>query len=488
MYVHKFIKILALFTILAFLGGCDAVDTILPSSSSYRVSKSVNGIPLDERSFIGFNDKIHLNFEESVSGDPDITGLIVFLRNSRGEIVGDKILYSLDGEAEQDEIVILVRSLDDELPSFPLPADLPVNRYTIVTQVMSGGDILQRNEKSFFYLGNAVFSFESINVHFPGVTENHQLIPRGLNILLEADLDFDSPLDPYIIWYNGRNRISEGRISDGAGLLFWKAPEQSGFFSIRAEVFPTASHHGLAGYQKEISLLVSSNTIDLHLVSEEIPQLLHWYIFDGNLNDSRITAAPADSLNPVPNIPLQWIPASGTYGLASGNNQAFLLPDIPIPDNSRDASWQTLFRFKPVNEGRLFSVLFESSPDISMNLNMEGDNLVLTLVSPAQTVSQTIMVPEQASFFSAGVSFSIRSGLLSARINILEDSVEQGELAVPPIAIEADITGNFQVLLGVEQEENVAANRRPFTVIWDEFALYNTPPMDIIVANMNRAN
>ena len=488
MRVQGVLKALILLVTLVFLAGCDAVDTMLPSTSAYKLNARVNGISLDECSFVSIGEKIYPCFEEPVSNDPDVTALMVFLKNSKDEIAGGKVLYSLDDGHEQDETIIQVVSLDNELPSFSIPANLPPGRYTLVSQVMSGRDILQKIEKAFFYLGNNSFSFEGINIHLPGITDNHQLIPKGSVIMLETKTNFEGRLDPYIVWYNGKRKISEGRFSDGADCLFWKAPEQSGFFSIHAEIFPVDGYDGLAGYQKEISLLVSSKTIDVNLVSENIPQLVHWYVFEGNLNDSKMAASAEWTLKPFANNKPKWLPANGTYGLAAGHDQALTLPKILIQEQATE-NWQTLFRFKPLNDGVLFSLLFESSPGISMNLAKEGQNLVLTLSSPLKTVSQRLKLPDRYSFLTAGVSFSTAPDMLSARINIMGDYVEQGDLTAEPVYIEADIKNNFQILLGCKTEDPVSgetANRdkQLFTSLWDEFALYNTPPMEIITAEI----
>ncbi|MDR1839145.1 MAG: hypothetical protein LBQ93_06130 [Treponema sp.] len=495
MCVRNVVKTIVFFVILVFFGGCDAKDSILSSSGVYRTNARVNGIPMAECSFVTSGDSIHPYFDEPISNDPDVTALMVFLRNSRGEIAGGKVLYSLDGEALQDETVIQVGSLDGELTSFPIPPGLPYGRYTMVSQVMSGRDVLQKTEKVFFYLGNTVFSFENINAYLPGVAENPQLIPTGCVIMLEAKVNFDSHLDPYIVWYNGRKKISEGKFSDAANLLFWKAPEQSGFFSISAEIFPAGGYVNLAGYQKETSLIVSSKTVDMHLVSEDIPQLLHWYIFDGNLNDSSqinsnlndskpVTSAER-SLKPVSGNS-QWMSANGTYGLAAGYNSVIALPKVPVSSNGYE-TWQTLFRFKPINEGIIFSVQFGSSTDVSMNLKREGQYLVLTLFSPIDTVSQVLRMPEQNSFITAGVNFSILRGLLSAKINIMGDSVEQDELAVEPIRVETEPKDDFQIFLGdMAAGESANQNRMLLTALWDEFAVYNTPPMEIIAAQVRR--
>jgi hypothetical protein len=478
MLVRNIVKISILLVIFAFFSGCEDMDAFFPSAGAYKMNVQVNGTSMDECSFIGFNDKIYPYFEESVSTDTDVSALVVFLRNSTGEIVGNKIRYSLDEDAEEDETLVLVKNLDD-LPYFPIPEYLPVDRYTMISQVMSGKDILQKNEKIFYYLGNTLFSYEGINVYLPGITDNPQIIPKETVLLLETKLNFESHLDPYIVWYSGRRIISEGKFSEGAGQLFWKAPDQSGFFSIRAEVFPINSYIGLAGYQKEVSLLVSSKTPDLHLVSESITQLVHWYIFEGNLNDSKMAASAEKSLKPAANNKLQWKSANGTYGLATGSNNTYTLPKVSISDY-RSANWKALFRFMPVNEGQIFSVLFEDYPDVRINLHMEDQSLVLTLVSSVDTVSQIVSIPEQVSFITASVNFSILPNLLSAKINIFENSVEQSELQ--PISLEAGIKDNFQILLGVKNDNNLAVES-VYTALWDEFALYNE---ESITAEVNQ--
>jgi hypothetical protein len=482
MFVRNIAKISVLLVILAFFGSCDDMESFFPSAGTYKMNVEVNGISLDECSFISSNDKIYPYFEESVSKDPDISALVVFLRNSSGEIAGNKIRYSLDEDVEEDETLVLVKNLDN-LPFFPIPEYLPVGRYTMVSQVVSGKDILQKNEKIFYYLSSTVFSYEGINVYLPGLTENPQIIPKETVLLLEAQLDFESHLDPYIVWYNGRRKITEGRFSDGAGQLFWQAPDQSGFFSIRAEVFPTNSYIGLSGFQKEVSLLVSSKIDDLNLVSENVTQLVHWYIFDGNLNDSKMAASEERALKPTAKNKLQWKSKNGTYGLATGSDNTYTLPKVSISEY-KSANWKALFRFMPLNEGQIFSVLFEDYPDVRINLHLEEQNLVLSLVSPAETVSQIVSISEQVSFITASVNFSILPNLLSAKINIFEDSVERSELQ--PISLEAGIKDSFQILLGIK-ENNVESAVPVQTALWDEFALYSEPSTEVIATEVNQA-
>jgi hypothetical protein len=533
------------------LGNCEAIDNILPSAGTYKINVQVNGISLDECSYVRADDKINLCFEEPVSDDPDVTAFMVFLKDSLGESVGWKVIYTLDQKTKQkdeiqliddnaddskneilndddveevsladdimttpykngDELIIPVLSLDDELPSFPIAKNLTMGRYILVSQVMSGKDVLQKTEKDIFYLGKTAFSYEGINVYLPGTTGTSQFIPRGTVVMLEANLDFDKRLNPYIVWYEGKNKINEGNFFGGAGCLFWKAPEQSGFFSLRAEIFPVEKDKELLGYKKEISLLVSTKIIDMHLVSANNEQLTHWYVMEGNLNDSKMTASAERALKPASGTKPKWMGRNGTYGIATGYNNILMLPKFSVTDKKIEI-WQTLFRFKLLNNGNIFSIKFGSSGNILLGLYMEGKNLVLTLTSPFKTVSQTVSLSavsgelseniqtaeRETSFLIAGIKFSIQPGLLSAQINIIGNSFPV-ELAVAPIMLEAEIKNEFNIMLGfsdkslpaqiqmfIDKSESSGKQVKTgvsseYTVLWDEFALYYMPPKDIL--------
>ncbi|MCL2720670.1 MAG: hypothetical protein FWD47_04960 [Treponema sp.] len=496
MCFRNFIKILVILVFFAALFcSCDAIDTILPSAGNYKLNVQVNNTPLDECSFITSSDRILLSFEDPVSNDKDVTALMVFLRNQNGEVIGRRVLYSLDRDISQDEtdeLVINVNSLDDRLPVFPMPSGLPAGRYIMVSQVMSGRNILQRNEKHIYYLSNAIFSYDGINVYLPGVTKSSQLIPRGTVVMLEADIDFISHFDPYIIWYEGRNKISEGKYSDGAGLLFWKTPEQSGFYTIRAEVFPVKNDDRLAGYRRDVSLLVSSMAIDVHMISQNVSQLVHWYTLEGNLLDSKMFTSAERSLRPAARNNLVWMGANRTYGIATGSGNIVNLPKVLIPNNNNVKTYQILFRFMPINDGGILSAQFGISNDVNMNLSMEGKNLILTLTSPLRTVSQVVNLPDslvdpdnKPLFITAGINFSVRPGSLSAQINILDNTINSNTANV--ISLNVSVDGEFQISLGYPQENNSETDNKPnntLNMLWDEIALYYMPPMEIIAAEL----
>ena len=487
----------------ALYGSCDAIDTILPSAGNYKISMSVrrpssqlNEIPIDECSFVTSLDDIYLHFEVSVSNDQDVTGLTVFFRNANQQNVGQRVAYSLDGDLPPNDADLVIINNLDTIPSFRIPDNLPAGMYTLVSHVMSGGNVLQRTERSFYYLRDIKFSYEGINIYLPGISNNSQLIPKGALVMAETGLTFSKELDPYIVWYEGRRKISEGYFSDGAGNLFWRAPEQSGFFSLRAEVFPVSFSSRLAGFNNELSLLVSPSfkITDMYLIAGNIPQLTHWYTFEGNLNNLK-TQASAEQVFTHTVDSKKWMGANGTYGIVTGNNNVVDLANVSIPEN-RINNWQILMRFMKLNNGGIFSAVFDPLRNIFMHLFMEGDDLVLTLSSHSETVSQIISLPRADSpevphenelkpfFITASVGFSITQNASAAQLPVLTAVVNSVgdfygiEPAAVSITLDAEIDKEFRILLGSVPENKLSYGdpqtgaETVSTALWDEFALY----------------
>jgi len=693
MCLQKCARIFLLITTIAVIAGCGALDAILPSTGTYKVNALVNSTPLDDFSVVTAKDKVFPFFEDPVSADPDITELVVFLKDSRGQPAGYRVTYSLIGkenkedekelqqgqdsktenkddkkkdesattkedtsaEKKKDEVVtgtgsntstaaagnstsantsattttgaaantttstdkpketaaagatttttttadkpkettvtgtaatttttgtdkakettaansattaaadknkettsektdkdkketvaanadplekyehtkkgneinFPVKSLDKNLPFFPIPADLTIGKYTLVFQVKGKNTILYKFEKPLFYLADAEFSFEGIQVHLPGIAESLQFIQNKNVILLDVNLDFDSRLEPYVVWYNGKKIIDEGRYSEGAGTLFWKAPEQNGFVSIRAEVFPSWDKSGLTGYQKGISLLVSSKEVDMHLLSKDTTNLVQWYVFEDDLKDSLTKDKDSEELaiEPAGKNKLNWMPSNGTYGLAAGTDNAFKLPAVSVK-NSEDENenWQIVSRFKPLGEGEIFSVQFGSA-DVTAALSVKKSNLVLSLTSASKTYSETLKLPnENDSFVAVSVKFIIQNGILSAKLAFVrpnENFNNQKDPVINPINVNVstEIDKDFKVILGQQQkkpadsaqaaeskEPSVSGStvqetpvkepqgkessvkepmvpKQPFTALWDELAILRLPAVKII--------
>ena len=559
MCFQKFVKLFILLFLLP-LAGCEVIDSFIPSTGTYRVNAFADNILLDDFSIIKSGTKIQPYFEEEVSDDPDVTALVVYLNNKNGEITGWKVIYMPDNdyiEPEQidddadgllddpvdedslnddsidddegitelstgqnnlttvpdnterytngDELIIKVRSLDEDLPYFPIPSDLPVGRYTIVFQVMSQNQILHKSEKDLYNLSNINFSFTGIHVHQSNVPTASQLITRGSVVMFEAVLDFDDILDPYIVWYNGRDIISEGKISDGAGAFLFQAPEQAGFFSISAEVFPVTEHNDLMGYVREISILVSSRNTTVYLVSVEDTELLHWYTFEGNLNNSKTAD---NSLIPTGDFSPRWMAADGAYGLVTGQD-AYMLPVVNFSNNDSvdnnlelDNNWKIKFRFKPLDDGIIFSVYFGPLFNVRLVLSanipegMAHNSFALSLISSNNdnttganiitTVGKNINIPEEMnpdeaqSFLTAEVYFSVLPDKIMADMSIIYDTESSNSDEFnDPLFLDAVLDKEFRTILGSYTE-------RINTVIWNELALLaNLPKIEVTDKDQN---
>jgi len=502
MCVRRRMIIIFLSALVAVLGGCEAMEDILPFAGAYKINLQINGIVLDECSYVSLNDGIHPFFEESVSADQDVSALIINIKNANDEFIGSRIIYELEQndliESNRSgyDIVYKVKSFDDILAPYFLPEDLPQGVYSIILQVMNGRNILQKTEKSFFNLGMVDFKFERINVYLPGITKYVNHVPVDTIVMPEVDIDVSHYANPYIIWYEGKRIIGEGYYNDGAKNIFWKSPKQSCFVNISAEIFPVRNSEKLPGYKKEVSLVVSSISFDIHLISENIPQLLHWYTFEGNLKDLKSVSSDDHNLRLIGNKNSEWIGSDGTYGITTGVNNVLALPKIDFP-NDAVKTWQVLFRFKPLNDGNIFSVQFDKS-NVSLNLIQKGTVLTLLLKSGDKTISYNVeikIIPDQISgasaaapmsFITAGISFSVLSGVISAQFNIIGDSYDS---SVMSIALEADVHNEFRIFLGSVSDENISAGAESkSTALWDEFALYYRPPSEILISELKKTD
>ncbi|MDR1128972.1 MAG: hypothetical protein LBL20_06640, partial [Treponema sp.] len=85
--------------VFAFLAaGCGELDSMLSTTSVYRVNAVVEGRNLDECAIMGVDSRIRPFFLNSVAGDPDVTGLVVFLETPGGEQASRRVRYIIGSE------------------------------------------------------------------------------------------------------------------------------------------------------------------------------------------------------------------------------------------------------------------------------------------------------------------------------------------------------------------------------------------------------
>jgi len=542
------------FPLLSVLSACGELNTpLFQSGGTYQVKALVNDNSLESCSIIRQDDKLIPYFTVSVVNDPDLVGLLVYLQNSEGDIVGDRVLYTInpvdeaiqpetlqeeikdkpsigdqdsgeEGESEtvvqteaevtqvmkkqasvdtksavkKYDTVILIKSFEQELPSFPLPKNMEIGLYSMIFEVVGTTNTLSLTESDIFYLGSAEFRLNDISMYMPGLSDT-RLIPPGTTVMLEAGLDFDSRLNPYVIWYNGRNIIREGNINEGAGNILWKTPEQSGFYSIRLEVFPYRLKRNLTGIFREITLPVSAKAsqtgyffgnrpdypakrslaagtvyaehvklaADLKANDDksatapiEYPELLRWYRFDGSLDETNLI--PDRTFEPAGGKAPRWAGVRQSYGLSVGPDDTYLLRPIRFFRQGQDQGGGIfLFHIRPVAKGTIFNAFFptlasanafaSTNDGVWMDMTMRENTVTLRLKTKAASVEIPVNpgYSEEQGLIPIVVEFYIRSYRLEAKLSLGEDLSMQsmtGEIRLP-----GALAGEGRIKLGVDK-------------------------------------
>jgi hypothetical protein len=102
------------------LSACGELETVFPSSGTYRVDALVNEISLEDCAVIGEGSRIRPYFVNSVAGDPDVRGLTVYLQGPGGRPAGGKIQYALSAGEEQPAPVLPEEEKPPVEPEIPL--------------------------------------------------------------------------------------------------------------------------------------------------------------------------------------------------------------------------------------------------------------------------------------------------------------------------------------------------------------------------------
>jgi hypothetical protein len=425
----------ALFSFL-LLYSCGEFDSVFPVNQIYQVSAMAGDSSLDEYSGIRLNDEIRPFFVQSISGDQDITGLVVFLQTPDGKPAGEKIRYSIGGapdeeEEEDGELLIRTAREDEKLPYFRVSEELKAGPYRMVFQILGEkGKIFSKTEKPVFYLAAADYSISEITVYLPGYSQDAYLIAPGTVIMLEAKVRAGEGLDPYVLWYDGKKRISEGKISAGGDKFFFKVPEENGFRLLRAEAFPfppagkdgdSAGGETARGKLRELSLPVSVKGTGPEYFSaseEDRENFAGHYLFSGDLRDSLDPRPERDLVREDAEGGLNWFGYGGIYGLAVGRGDCYLIPEeIPGPLEQEQGERIFNFRCKMIGDGPVFSLSLPKGL-ADLELSREGENLVLTLKTEGNSGKFETALPSTEDFISFALSLDFRENTLAAVLSL----------------------------------------------------------------------
>jgi hypothetical protein len=293
----------------------------------------------------------------SADTDSDVTAL-----DSGTESV---VVQENDWVQSDDDIELIVKGIDKILPSLILGNDLKYGAYTIVFEIVaSNKTVLNHTEKPFFYIARKKLAIKDIVSYLPGISSAMRIVPPGEKIMLEVDIESDISIDPYIIWYNGKQRISEGFASNGKNCILWTAPVRTVFQNIRVEVFPFEPDKQvlpIPGLSYDVSLPVSQRHGRNGYYSEMENQLSRWYRLWGDIADYKDPVNTASALVVTEGTVVRWLPVSGTYGLAIGADYAYKLPDSFFKQIRRDESiGEILLLFAPQNGSVAEGIVFQA--------------------------------------------------------------------------------------------------------------------------------
>jgi hypothetical protein len=468
----------AVISVLFLLLSCGEMDSLLSVNQSYQVSALADGRSIDESALISLEQKIQPFFVNPVKNDPDIADLKITLKSA--------------SEAEAVSSFLYTSEIKDGLPPFILPEDLAPGPYMMIFTVM-GHDkqIIAKAEKAIYYLADKPCELEDIKVYYPGVSATH-LIPPGTMVLLEASVFAGNGLDPYIVWYSGRERIGGGKLSEGAGRLLWEIPNQSGFVRIRAEALPfppiggqnpqsaySAAGPVLKGKVRELSIPVSlkgeigsalAPVIEAAETGGE-KALQYYYQFAGNLKDSKsaeksgeLVPVKADAKEETPaDPPSLWLASGTLYGLQIGPENIYRSPAFPLettPGNTGHFSF--IFHLKPMADGVLFDV---SLGEAGMELSRKEGKATLTVTVGEQSETLDAEIPAGEEFITLPVDIALKAA--AETNNALQDYVDEGSrLTVnfggeeKSIALPAPVRGLGSIRFGSETAAVPAAGAK----------------------------
>jgi hypothetical protein len=476
---------------LLMLCSCGEFDSIFPVNQTYQVSAITGNYSLDEYSGLRLHDEIQPFFIHPIKEDQDIRELVVSFQTPWGQPVGKKIRYSIggdSGEEEDGEVLIRVAGTEEDLPPFRMNGDLEIGSYRMVFQILGKeGEIFSKTEKSVFYLADADYSISEIFAYLPGYSPGSYLIVPGTLVMLEAGVAADERLDPYVIWYDGKKRISEGKISEGGNRFFFKIPEENGFRLLRAEAFPfppdkrsTAGDSGqeetAKGKIRELSLPVSvkGKGQEYFLLPEEEGENFNGhYLLAGDLRDS-LDSRQERFLVREDEGGLSWLGYGGIYGLAVGPRDRYL-----IPQDIFGSPWQNQgkkifnFRCKLLKDGPIFAVSL-SNGSANFQLSRERENFVLTLEAGGNSKKVETVLPPTEDFIVFTVSLTFQEDALAVVLS------PEG---MPETAISVEFAGTLtgaaayrlgSSVSGKTGEEKVSGEEEAFefpALILDELAV-----------------
>ncbi|MDR2150012.1 MAG: hypothetical protein LBO67_04190 [Spirochaetaceae bacterium] len=483
---------------------CNEMETVFTTGTVYKVTAQVGDTTIDEAPLITSKDALAPYFITAVAKDPDIRSLTVFLQNSSGQIVMDKVQYALfippedeepesnleesapeeNAEIEKQESwtvqktidnslvktrTVAVESLAEVLPPFFIPDTVPLGQYSLIFQINSEKAVLFTAEKQIYFINDAEFMIDNIQMFLPDFSEQSHLIPVETLLMLQTHIKYDPRLNPYIIWSFNKKEIGKGFVSAGADKILWNVSEKPGFQTLRVELFPFPPQGTIKGKFIELLLPVSAKFKNEGFFAREAQSLRDWYQFRKDLRDSRQTKILA--ITPEYQSP-SWLGVSGIYGIGLGNKTAYSLPmdSFVLRKNEKNTGTLAFYTYF-LSDGTFFRAYYRgSSVSVEITLTVQQGKLSLTAKNEdtIRTVALDRFVLGSDGFYTLYYNFTVHDTKLVAHIALKEPFMQSQDIV---LEFDEPLERFNAMQLGAKDEEQTVA-------IIDELAVwFNTPEM-----------
>jgi hypothetical protein len=324
----------------------------------------------------------------------------------------------------------VLSSFNGNIPAVPFPEDFEPGRWTASWQIQGKTAVLSKGEAVFFYTGANTVSLGNIATYLPNSPPDPNFVPAGTKVMLEGGLEgsanYTGSMEPYAVWYAGRNLIGEGAFSGGVHRFIWEVPDRSSFQGIRLVLYPFLPEKGdtenVAGIVKELSMPVNTKAVLKGYFDERASSLDGWYQFEGNLNDSIKPNIP-ETLVSLKNAGPRWVPGARFYGLAVDFSDSFSVPkDFLARVKQSGKAGSIYLRFVPVNPGHILQMQLDAdmvtaagteSANYTVELSWTADGLILRMTGGP--LPQSVTLPfanyEEEGCFTAVLSVTLTDGI-----------------------------------------------------------------------------
>lgn len=212
------------------LAACSAGGALFTEEeldAMYSISVSMGGATVSAGSRVSASSPLKIS-ATGMNGAPEAAVLEVELTHPDGTKLAT-LAFSSPGTVVPE--ARSVKNFEHDVPPFTIPEDLPDGYYTLTARIKNAqGAILSKYSTALLvYTGEPPVSRIAV---YPGT------VTKGEVSLLILEGGFDKGLDPWIRWSMDGSSRSSGFLSDHADRLAWQAPQTSGVYLAKAEIFP----------------------------------------------------------------------------------------------------------------------------------------------------------------------------------------------------------------------------------------------------------